>query len=248
MPYRFATQDLDYSDYAAGRVLYSQPDMPAFPVRLASEIFQRAHQILQRQQPLMVYDPTCGGAYHLCAIGFLHNRWIDTIAASDADEEVLALARRNLSLLSPTGLQRRVKEIEDLLARYGKTSHLEALSSAHALKTQLSDTSRPVQIHTFQANAMERGELQKGLAGKRIDLVISDVPYGQLSSWHLPEANTTNRNDPLWRMLDALLWVLSPTSLVAIAADKRQKITHAGYRRVQRFILGKRQVAFLTPA
>ena len=31
MPYQFATQDKDYSDFSSGRVLYHQPGTPAFP-------------------------------------------------------------------------------------------------------------------------------------------------------------------------------------------------------------------------
>ena len=31
MPYQFATQDKDYSDFSSGRVLYHQPGAPAFP-------------------------------------------------------------------------------------------------------------------------------------------------------------------------------------------------------------------------
>ena len=82
MPYLFATQDLDYSDYSSGRVLYSQPGAPAFPVRLASEIFQRARHILGADRPgaerrLALFDPVCGGAYHLTTLGFLHGEWIE---------------------------------------------------------------------------------------------------------------------------------------------------------------------------
>ncbi len=41
MPYQFAVDRPNYSDLASGRVLYSVPGHHAFPVRLASEIFQR---------------------------------------------------------------------------------------------------------------------------------------------------------------------------------------------------------------
>ena len=47
MPYLFATQDQDYADFASGRVIYNAPGMPAFPVRLASEMFQRARALLE---------------------------------------------------------------------------------------------------------------------------------------------------------------------------------------------------------
>ena len=41
MQYLYATERPDYSDLASGRVFYSLPGHPAFPIRLASEIFQR---------------------------------------------------------------------------------------------------------------------------------------------------------------------------------------------------------------
>ena len=41
MQYKFAKEQPDYSDLASGRVFYSLPGHPAFPVRLASEVFQR---------------------------------------------------------------------------------------------------------------------------------------------------------------------------------------------------------------
>jgi 23S rRNA (guanine2535-N1)-methyltransferase len=41
MQYKYEKTMLDYSDLASGRVFYSLPGHPAFPIRLASEIFQR---------------------------------------------------------------------------------------------------------------------------------------------------------------------------------------------------------------
>lgn len=59
MPYRFATERRDYSDYASGKVFYALPGCPAFPVRLASEIFQRCLEIRAAEdatQPCVLYD------------------------------------------------------------------------------------------------------------------------------------------------------------------------------------------------
>ena len=41
MQYRYAREQTDFSDFSSGRVFYSLPGHPAFPVRLAGEIFQR---------------------------------------------------------------------------------------------------------------------------------------------------------------------------------------------------------------
>src|SRR6266498_5343207 len=60
MQYKYEKGFVDYSDLASGRVFYSSPGYPAFPVRLASEIFQRcmAHRetIYQNTTPCTLYD------------------------------------------------------------------------------------------------------------------------------------------------------------------------------------------------
>jgi len=244
MPYRFAIHDQDYSDYSAGRVFYSQPGSPAFPVRLASEIFQRALELQKAAAPLTVYDPTCGGAYHLAALGFLHGEMIQSIVASDADPGASALAQRNLSLLSAAGLDRREREIQRMFDEYGKESHAAALRSLASLRERLSATA-PIATSVFVANAFYHEALQSNLAGISPDLVFSDVPYGSMTSWQVP-FNTTGRSQPaVWLMLDSLRVVLSARALVAVAADKNQRIVHEVYQRVEHFQVGKRQVVFL---
>jgi 23S rRNA (guanine2535-N1)-methyltransferase len=249
MPYLFATEDQDYSDYASGRVLYNLPSAPAFPVRMASEIFQRARARLGLQRRLAIYDPACGGAYHLCALGFLHGAAIEAIVASDSSYDALSLARRNLALLSQDGLRRREAEIRAMLAEFGKESHAAALHSAAVLRQRLEQFTGSQEIRTriFQANALDEDALRQGLSGEPVDLVICDVPYGSLSEWDLPPGEDSTQEDPLWRMLNALRAALPEPALVAIAADKRQKIAHPGYSRIERFQIGKRQAALLKP-
>jgi hypothetical protein len=247
MPYLFATQNLDYSDYSSGRVIYNLPGAPAFPIRLASEILQRARQLLGTKRPLALYDPTCGGAYHLTALGFLHGEWIESISASDIDPEALALARRNLGLLSPRGLEQRVNEIEKMLEQFGKPSHADALRSAATLSSRLKQAGREIPSHTFLANALDRNAVRQGLVLDAVDLVISDIPYGNLSNWQSAETGSQTVQPALWQMLDALLPILGEQAIVAIAADKRQKVAHTGYRRAGHFGIGKREVTFLLP-
>ena len=67
MQYRYA-QKRNFEDFASGRVFYNRPGKPAFPVRLASEIFQRAFKHWQAeggQGGCKIYDPVCGGGYWL---------------------------------------------------------------------------------------------------------------------------------------------------------------------------------------
>jgi 23S rRNA (guanine2535-N1)-methyltransferase len=246
MPYEFATENQDYSDYSGGRVIYSQPGAPAFPIRLASEIFQRALHRLQPARPVRLYDPCCGGAYHLSALGFLHGEWIRAILASDIDEGVLGLARRNLGLLTPAGLERRTGEIAALHEQYGKDSHAQALHSAKELRKRLEALpAGTISGRVFQADALQGESLRRALAeeaGEPIDLVLTDLPYGRMTGWQMPPGEA---GAPPEQMLEALLSVLQPGALVAAAADKAQKLAHPRYQRLERFQIGKRQVTFL---
>jgi hypothetical protein len=245
MPYVYATQDQDYSDYSSGRVIYSLAGAPAFPVRLASEIFQRAAQHLPA--PLTIFDPTCGGAYHLAALGLLHGQYIARILASDIDERVLGLARRNLGLLSLPGLEQREHEIRQMLQNYGKESHTKALASLNHLRAQLMlrRDGRPIETRVFAANALDPAALKHELGAEKVQLVLSDIPYGQLSNWQVPESSSTPGSSPAWSLLEALRPVLASPAVVAIAADKAQKLAHPAYQRIERFQVGKRQVSLL---
>ena len=114
MPYQYAS-NRNFEDYASGRVLYALPGQPAFPVRLASEILQRAlghwHSV-SREGCCRIYDPVCGAGYWLVALGYLHWEFIAAIYASDINTEVLCVAEWNLALLTLAGLERRIDEID----------------------------------------------------------------------------------------------------------------------------------------
>jgi 23S rRNA (guanine2535-N1)-methyltransferase len=250
MSYRFATESQDYTDYASGGVFYNAPGHPAFPVRLTSEIFQRCESVRAAAgatgRPVL-YDPVCGAAYHLSTLAYLHWNRIGEILASDVDAEILATAERNLSLLTVAGLERRIREIEEMLATYGKSSHAAALESAHRLRQRLLAFTQDHEIPTrvFQADATDAAALRSDLAGTRVDIVISDIPYGQHSAWRSADPAGPAPVRPIWRMLEALRPHLSAGAVVAIAADKAQKIEHEAYRRATRFQVGKRQVVLL---
>jgi hypothetical protein len=242
MPDRIQTgPHADLSDLSAGRVLYSRPGLTAFPVRLAAQVFARCLELRSPgSAPLALYDPCCGGAYHLAVLGFLFPDLIGRVAASDIDPAALELARRNLGLLSPAGLARRESELRGLLARYGKDSHREALGSLERLRALRLERETPARI--FQADAGDSPALLRGLDGWQADLVFSDVPYGWHSAWQ------GGRADPVAAMLEALLPLLAPRGLVAVASDKAQKPAHPAYRKLGGFRLGRRQATILQVA
>ena len=250
MKYRFVRERENYADYASGRVFYGMSGSSPFPIRLSSEVFQRCLAIRRddgRVGRCVLYDPCCGGAYHLSTLWYMHGQDIRAIVASDVDRETLSLAQRNLSLLTVSGLERRIAEISTMLAAYGKASHAEALESAHHLRHRLLALSQMygVETHVFQADALDGSALEQNLAGRQVDIAFTDVPHGRYSEWQKPDGAPFATEGAVWRLLDSLRQVLSRDSVIAVAADKGQKIAHERYRRLERFRIGKRQVAIL---
>lgn len=249
MQYKYEKTPIDYSDLASGRVFYSVPGYPAFPVRLASEIFQRClaqrEAMYSRSDPCTLYDPCCGAAYHLSVLTYLHRKHIRKIIASDIDEKAVALANRNLGLLHTPGMEQRINELDALLKQYGKESHKDALKSAHFLQSRLIrlDQESPLMTSAFQAGAADQNLMLQHIETHSVDIVFTDVPYGQYSQWQ----GLDTAENPLWSMLEALTEILSSASIVAVASDKGQKVSHERYQRIEHFQIGKRRVAILRP-
>jgi tRNA G10 N-methylase Trm11 len=193
-----------------------------------------------------LYDPCCGGASLLGSVGFLHGEAIDRIVGSDVDEGILPLAARNLGLLTVEGMDRRMAELHELEQHFGKTSHRQALESARRMRERVLDLRRmrPLATRVFAADALSPASVGSCLASERIDLVVTDVPYGSGSAWSVSEPV---QGRPAHAMLEALLPHLAPHSLVAVCADKAQRIAHEAYRRLEQFQVGKRRVAILRP-
>lgn len=246
MPYRFALDHNDYTDFAAGAVLHSLPGRPAFPVRLASEIFQRCQaQLLRLGQtpPYTLYDPCCGSAYLLTTLAYLHWPAIQQLIGSDVDPAVIPLTERNLSLITPAGLEARIDQLAQLSHQFGKTSHAQALSSAQRLQARLLSYHQrhAIQSHVFVANALVHTDLQPSLEGHPIDMIITDLPYGQYTTWWEAPSNAL---DPGQQLLEALRGIVTPTSIIAITTTKQQKISHDAYQRVEQCQIGKRRTLF----
>ena len=248
MQYQYVKEQRDYSDLASGRVFLSLSGHPAFPVRLASEIFQRCmarrETIYKNATRCVLYDPCCGAAYHLSVLAYLHREHIQEVIGSDVDEKAVALAKRNLELVSIAGLDNRIIEISAMSEQYGKASHKDALRSAQTVRSNSLALAQkyPVKTRVFRADATERKEISNNIRAKSVDIVFTDVPYGQHSDWYSSEGI-----DPIEAMLDVLRNVLSRSSLVAITSDKRQKVSHEKYQRIEQFKIGKRRVVILKP-
>ena len=231
MKYRYVTERENYEDLASGRVLLSQPGAPSFPVRLASEIFQRCDEYLPDRR-LALFDPCCGGGYLLTVLGFLHGERIDALYGADIVPDVVPLARRNLVLLTQAGLDARRQALTEMSAAYGKDSHAEAIASADRLRDALPQS---IDLGAWSADATQRC-----LPAASIDLLISDVPYGVEVTWQ-GQADA----DPIMALLDAQLPALKPGGIAAIISDKKQRAVHPAYDRRLHDTLGKRRITLL---
>ena len=236
--YHFVTVNQNYEDYSSGRVFYGASGATNFPVRLSSEIFQRCVSYLdksKKEQSYVIWDAFCGVAYSMTSVGFLHNLEIRHIYASDTDAGVLQTASKNLSLLKIEGLNRRIDELRVLIKKYGKDSHKDALISADFLKRKFKND---IQTTIFQHNAITQS-VPSDING--VDIVIVDLPYGQLTKW----GQSGDEENSTQIFLNKIKTCLSKGAVVAIVTNKKQKITYSGYCKLKTLVLGKRKIWFV---
>lgn len=234
MSYQFAIENTNYEDLSSGRVLYNQHGTTAFPVRLASEIFQRSKFHLSKKGntgPYRIYDPCCGGGYLLTTLGFLHSEDIDAITASDIDSKAVELAQKNFFLLGEDGLNNRIDQLKKLYHEYGKESHKAALESADRLKMVV----KKIPNVCFEADITRANVVNE----PDFDLIITDLPYGQIVDWRAEASN------PIEELLGNLIPCLGRHSLVVIVSTKYVSVRHKNYVRIGSFKIGKRKVTFL---
>ncbi|MFW5976852.1 MAG: hypothetical protein ACOCQS_02785 [Bacillota bacterium] len=238
MQYKFETENRNYSDFASGRVLYNQRGATAFPVRLGNEIYLRSKNYLKKRSidpPYTIYDPCCGGAYLLTILALMNVDDFSNIISSDIKESMVELAGRNLSLLTLKGINKRIQELKNDIEKYNKDSHKKALESARRLKKRVKKINETLKIECFQANALSDFDLNL-----RIDLLITDLPYGNIVNWE------GNRENYLLTFLNNIYNNLK-ISLITIITAKKQKIKHDKFNRIKHFTIGKRRISFLEP-
>jgi SAM-dependent methyltransferase len=242
--YRFALESRDYSHYAPGRALVTRRGSPAFPVRLAEEIFLQAAALLReegRAGPYTVYDPACGSGYLLAVVALLFNGEVSRVVGSDIDPEALEFSAKNLTLLDPSGLAARQEQLRADRERYGRASADEALESCRALEAALvSETTTRV----FPADALGL-DLTERLAGEPVDMVLTDIPHGSSSRWSSASGQTVELGEGAQRLLRGLCRALGTRRpVVALASQKGLSAAGAGARRLRRFAVGRRQVLY----
>ncbi len=230
MQYKYC-DNMNFEDYASGRVLYSAEGAANFPVRLVNEIFGYAKEYATKNIDLCVYDPCCGGGYSLTVLGFLNQEAIGKLYGSDVNSQMVEVAEKNLALLNEKGLEKRKAEIQMLFDKYGKESHAAALESVDRLKNS---KKKDIPAETFVADCTE------ALPQISPDIIITDIPYGNLVEWN------SKSTAPLYDMLHQLAAISKEGTILAISMDKKQNAVHPAWIRRKKQIVGKRKFEIYT--
>ncbi|MCX4273348.1 MAG: hypothetical protein OSJ71_13980 [Acetatifactor sp.] len=225
MEYKYC-ENGNFEDLASGRVIYGTPGVPNFPVRLGNEIYRRCVEYLSGKKTFTVYDPCCGGGYLLTVLGF-GNSNITRLLASDISEDMVSLTVRNLALLTRQGLDARERELKEYFGQYQKPSHREALDSLARLRNSLC---HDVESLAFTADCTGIIPL-----AETPDIIITDVPYGNLAMWESSE------KDSLREMYLQLSKIAHPHTILAVIMDKGQKYRGDAWVRLERQMIGKRK-------
>lgn len=244
MVYRFATENINYEDYSSGRVLYNRKGTTSFPVRLGSEIFQKCFDFLIRNgasKLVNLYDPCCGGAYLLTSLGFLHGENISKIYASDISEETINLAKRNISLLTVSGMDKRINQIKKLSLLYEKDSHFEALNSAKRFMDLIKNRQHEIDFEIFVSDITQATKLVDKVTN--VHILISDIPYGNIVEWNDGQSD----EEAIKKILTSIYPILAKVAIIALISKKKTKIRHQNYSKVESFSIGKRQITLLNP-
>lgn len=230
MKYKYGKKG-NYEDFAAGRVIYNIKGMTNFPVRLAQEIYGRCLEYSIKKNNICLYDCCCGGGYLLTVLGFLNQDTIGKIIGSDINMEMLDIAKKNLSLLSKEGINKRIAEIEQMIASYQKESHIEAKNSAIRLKNLIRNN---IEFEVFQCDALDTINLEE-----KPDIIITDVPYGDMIDWKGNEENAIDK------LLDSLHEICSRDTIVGLCMNKKQKVRNEKFIRLEKEQIGKRRFEIL---
>jgi len=230
MEYKYGKNE-NYEDFSSGRVLYHVIGMTNFPVRLAQEIFGRCLQYSPKKKNICLYDCCCGGGYLLTVLGFLNQDSIGKLMGSDVDVELLSIAKKNLSLLSEEGINRRITEIEEMIDNFHKQSHVEARESAIKLKGLIKTH---IEVEVFYADVLQGVNLKE-----RPDIILTDIPYGNLVVWKSKEDNS------MVKFLDTLYGISSSDTVIGLCMDKKTKVKDERFERLEWQQVGKRRFEIL---
>jgi hypothetical protein len=227
-------QSNNYEDYSSGRVIYHKSKYPNYPVRLAGEIFYRCLEHSNKKDKIIIYDPCCGSSYMITVLGLLCNQVIDTIYCSDISNEAIDLSNKNLSLLTFSGIEKRKIELMDLIKKYNKDSHINALNSLEKIVKQIK---HEIKINVFLANILDKKQMVSNKFNA--DIVITDIPYGNLVNW------INNKGNELEELLNGIIPIINRNKVIAISYNKKQKINNTKYSIIENIQIGHRKIKIM---
>jgi hypothetical protein len=232
--YRYAIERTDHSALASGQVLRSAPGYPGFPVRLASELLQRAMVHVEGDR-VRLWDPCCGSGYLAAVLGLLHRDRLTHVRATDVDEDAVGIAARNLELLTAQGLSEREQELRRCARDFGRVAFVERAEAARDLAAGLAAMGGDLPHDSAVADVF-------GLTDPvDADLVITDVPYGEMTHWE----GGAPAEDPIRGLLASMGRVLPRHTVVVVTARTRRVPLPEGVRALERVKVGNRSAALV---
>jgi 16S rRNA G966 N2-methylase RsmD len=167
-------------------------------------------------------------------LGFLCNEHVSSIYCSDISKEAIELSLKNLSLLTLSGITNRKNELYEMVNKFDKESHKNALSSLEKITELLKNE---IGYEVFEANILKKNVL----VGRNFiaDMVITDVPYSNLVNWSADNGNEINV------LLDEIIPVINSNTIVAISHNKKQKITNQNFFVIEKMQTGHRKIELL---
>jgi tRNA G10 N-methylase Trm11 len=160
---------------------------------------------------------------------------ISHLAGSDIDEAAVKLAGDNFSMLTREGMEKRKEHLRALYEQYKKQNYSDAIKSAGLFSDIVA--SMNISTYAFGADALKFDYNKLNI---KADIVITDVPYGNLVSWH-----ANDESPQISSLLDNIIPCLSEDSVVAICSDKAQKIKNENFTRLEKQQIGKRKFEIL---
>jgi cell fate (sporulation/competence/biofilm development) regulator YmcA (YheA/YmcA/DUF963 family) len=154
--------------------------------------------------------------------------------ASDISQEAVDLSVKNLSLLSSSGIASRKNELQDLFSTYHKESHKDALDSIDRLTKKLK---HEVKSHVFVEDILRKDALHDETF--TADVLITDVPYNNLVNW------SSNNGNEINELLDAIIPVIDPNTIIAIVHNKKQKLNNPRYKVLEKLSVGHRKIEII---
>ena len=107
-----------------------------------------------------------------------------------------------------------------------KYSHMEALQSIDRIEQRIT---KEVKTSVFNRNVLEACDLPF-----IPDIIITDVPYGNMVEWDEGSGGIN-------QMMNALSVVCGSKTIICVCMDKKQKIQTDKYQRLERQLIGKRK-------